>query len=152
MQNMRLDQLEARRDQLITDLCQLHLDELGASQVGDDAGEAEAAALMETIERELAEVGRDIAQREEERARVAADHGPFTWSHPDTNPRHQRPPIIDPRTDAQRELDAAWIDHCAARNDYNSLPHNAPAWMRERDRARMERTLDAVKRAEERNN
>ncbi|HZC08363.1 MAG TPA: hypothetical protein VE338_22210 [Ktedonobacterales bacterium] len=148
-----LHMLNARRDQLITDLCQIHLDELGAERAGDDAAAAEAGELMTAIEAEIAEINAAIAQREEERARVEADRGPFTWSHPDINPRHRPTAPEQERhaTAAERALDAAWIDHCAARNDYNSLPHNASEWMRRRDRARMERTLDAVKRAEERN-
>lgn len=58
--------LEARRDQLVSDLCQLHLDELGAAQVGDDAGAAEAATLMSAIEAEIAELDRAIADRRED--------------------------------------------------------------------------------------
>jgi hypothetical protein len=83
-----LHTLEARRDQLWSDLCQLHLDELGAVQMGDDAGAAASAALMATVQAELNEIGAAIAQREEERARVASDFGPFNLDHPDINPRH----------------------------------------------------------------
>jgi hypothetical protein len=57
------NKLEARRDQLVSDLCQLHLDELGASQMGDDAGAAEAAALMDAVQRELTEVEQAILQK-----------------------------------------------------------------------------------------
>jgi hypothetical protein len=56
------NKLEARRDQLVSDLCQLRLDELGASQMGDDAGAAEAAALMDAVQRELTEVEQAILQ------------------------------------------------------------------------------------------
>ncbi len=152
-----LHTLNARRDQLVSDLCQLHLDELGASQSGDAAGAAEAGELMTAVQAEIAEIDAAIAQREEERARAEADRGPFTWTHPDINPRHnpQRRPTAPEQermaTPAERELDAAWIDHCAARNDYHNLPHNAPTWECNALRARMERTLAAVICAEERN-
>ncbi|HZC08366.1 MAG TPA: hypothetical protein VE338_22225 [Ktedonobacterales bacterium] len=59
-------QLDARRDQLVSDLCQLHLDELGASLSGDDAGAAEAGELMTTVQAELAEIEAALAQRDEE--------------------------------------------------------------------------------------
>lgn len=74
--------LNARRDQLISDLCQLHLDELGASQSGDDAGAAEAGELMNAVQAEIAEIDAAIAQREAERNRAAADFGPFSLPHP----------------------------------------------------------------------
>lgn len=77
--------LEARRDQLENDFCQLHLDELGASQSGDDAGAEEAAALMRTIEAELHELAAAIAEREAEIARVRSDFGPFSLPHPPIN-------------------------------------------------------------------
>jgi hypothetical protein len=82
MQDQTLLELEARYDQLVDDLCALHLDELGASQMGDDAGAQEAAAQMRAVERELTEVGQAIKQREAVIARVRADFGPFSLPHP----------------------------------------------------------------------
>jgi len=82
MQDQTLLELEARRDTLIDDLCALHLDELGAVQMGDESGAQEAGALMYTVQRELREVEQAIKQREAVIARVRADFGPYRLPHP----------------------------------------------------------------------
>ncbi len=82
MQDQTLLELEARYDQLVDELCALHLDELGASQMGDYAGEQEASAQLRAVERELREVDQAIKQREAVIARVRADFGPFRLPHP----------------------------------------------------------------------
>lgn len=81
-QDQTILELQARYDQLVDELCALHLDELGASQMGDYAGEQEASTQLRAVERELKEVDQAIKQREAVIARVRADFGPFSLPHP----------------------------------------------------------------------
>jgi hypothetical protein len=153
--------LEARRDQLESDLCQLHLDELGATQMGDDAGAAEAAALMRTVEAELAELAAAIAEREAELARVRADFGPFSLPHPPINDVHERASTVEQPEEPEEEpeppavqspsaVDAAWLDYCSAALARDRLPHNAPAWERRHAEKQVQRATETLRRAEER--
>lgn len=172
LQDQTIVQLEARRDQLESDLCQLHLDELGAAQVGDDAGAEEATALMRTIEAELAELATAIAAREAEIARVRSDCGPFSVPHPpnppigrrsdrphNAPPSERRPGQAEEQAEEQAEppaveppsaADAAWVDYTTARRTVWSLPHNAPPSERRRAEEQVSRALEALRAAEER--
>lgn len=91
----RRAQLDARRAQLESDLAQLHLDEIGASLAGDFTKEAEIGELAHTVQLELGEVVRALAQQVEEET-------------PEETPEEERPRELD------RAAFAAWL---AAKED-----------------------------------